>query len=159
MQQAALLTTVANCLTAAVLCACCTAQAACSCLLRPLLPCVQSAADKIPWKLILSKRAVWALILSHFCHNWGTFILLTWMPTYYNQVRPACKGYLPSMVSCLYDMKVCCGCMVHLSTVILLHGDATDRGSLPLALQSVMPCSNFAARMRLTCFARGFVLP
>jgi ACS family sodium-dependent inorganic phosphate cotransporter len=22
----------------------------------------------------------------HFCHNWGTFILLTWMPTYYNQV-------------------------------------------------------------------------
>eukprot|EP00891_Asterochloris_glomerata_P000290 jgi/Astpho2/290/fgenesh1_pm.00010_%23_21_t len=46
----------------------------------------RSAADKIPWKLILSKRAVWALILSHFCHNWGTFILLTWMPTYYNQV-------------------------------------------------------------------------
>ena len=24
--------------------------------------------------------------MSHFCHNWGTFILLTWMPTYYNQV-------------------------------------------------------------------------
>ncbi|GFZ06837.1 major facilitator superfamily protein [Actinidia rufa] len=40
----------------------------------------------IPWKLILSKPLVWALIISHFCHNWGTFILLTWMPTYYNQV-------------------------------------------------------------------------
>ncbi|KAJ9539248.1 hypothetical protein OSB04_031981 [Centaurea solstitialis] len=40
----------------------------------------------IPWKLILSKAPVWALIVSHFCHNWGTFILLTWMPTYYNQV-------------------------------------------------------------------------
>ncbi|CAL9180304.1 unnamed protein product [Musa hybrid cultivar] len=40
----------------------------------------------IPWKLILSKPPVWALITSHFCHNWGTFILLTWMPTYYNQV-------------------------------------------------------------------------
>lgn len=39
----------------------------------------------IPWKLILSKPPVWALIISHFCHNWGTFILLTWMPTYYNQ--------------------------------------------------------------------------
>jgi hypothetical protein len=23
--------------------------------------------------------------VAHFCHNWGTFILLTWMPTYYNQ--------------------------------------------------------------------------
>ncbi|KAF2291630.1 hypothetical protein GH714_027732 [Hevea brasiliensis] len=40
----------------------------------------------IPWGLILSKPPVWALIASHFCHNWGTFILLTWMPTYYNQV-------------------------------------------------------------------------
>ncbi|KAL2634291.1 hypothetical protein R1flu_005770 [Riccia fluitans] len=41
---------------------------------------------KIPWRLLLSKAPVWALIISHFCHNWGTFILLTWMPTYYNQV-------------------------------------------------------------------------
>ncbi|XP_057430815.1 sodium-dependent phosphate transport protein 1, chloroplastic [Lotus japonicus] len=41
---------------------------------------------EIPWGLILSKAPVWALIVSHFCHNWGTFILLTWMPTYYNQV-------------------------------------------------------------------------
>ncbi len=40
----------------------------------------------IPWKQLLSKKPVWALITSHFCHNWGTFILLTWMPTYYNQV-------------------------------------------------------------------------
>ncbi|KAK9159017.1 hypothetical protein Scep_005591 [Stephania cephalantha] len=40
----------------------------------------------IPWRQILSKAPVWALIASHFCHNWGTFILLTWMPTYYNQV-------------------------------------------------------------------------
>lgn len=46
----------------------------------------------IPWGLILSKPPVWALIVSHFCHNWGTFILLTWMPTYYNQVQfqPSC---------------------------------------------------------------------
>ncbi len=40
----------------------------------------------VPWRLLLSKPPVWALIVSHFCHNWGTFILLTWMPTYYNQV-------------------------------------------------------------------------
>lgn len=52
---------------------------------------INSTASKepvttIPWRLILSKPPVWALILCHFCHNWGTFILLTWMPTYYNQV-------------------------------------------------------------------------
>ena len=41
---------------------------------------------KIPWRRILSRIEVWTIIVSHFCHNWGTFILLTWMPTYYNQV-------------------------------------------------------------------------
>eukprot|EP01023_Acetabularia_acetabulum_P008613 TRINITY_DN13754_c0_g1_i2.p1 TRINITY_DN13754_c0_g1~~TRINITY_DN13754_c0_g1_i2.p1 ORF type:complete len:281 (-),score=30.73 TRINITY_DN13754_c0_g1_i2:23-865(-) len=41
---------------------------------------------EIPWGRLLSRSEVWAIILSHFCHNWGTFILLTWMPTYYNQV-------------------------------------------------------------------------
>ncbi|KAH9731924.1 Ascorbate transporter [Citrus sinensis] len=46
----------------------------------------KEAVSVIPWKLILSKAPVWALIISHFCHNWGTFILLTWMPTYYNQI-------------------------------------------------------------------------
>lgn len=46
----------------------------------------QAPVDNIPWKLLLSKAPVWALIICHFCHNWGTFILLTWMPTYYNQV-------------------------------------------------------------------------
>lgn len=44
------------------------------------------SATGIPWKLLLSKAPVWALIVCHFCHNWGTFILLTWMPTYYCQV-------------------------------------------------------------------------
>ena len=37
----------------------------------------QASVERIPWKLLLSKPAVWALIISHFCHNWGTFILLT----------------------------------------------------------------------------------
>eukprot|EP00798_Chlamydomonas_sp_ICE-L_P012429 gene12429-15628_t len=40
---------------------------------------------KIPWKELLSRKEVWAIIVCHFCHNWGTFILLTWMPSYYSQ--------------------------------------------------------------------------
>ncbi|XP_002979008.2 sodium-dependent phosphate transport protein 1, chloroplastic [Selaginella moellendorffii] len=44
------------------------------------------AIGEIPWGQLLSEPSVWALIVCHFCHNWGTFILLTWMPTYYNQV-------------------------------------------------------------------------
>ena len=57
--------------------------------LRPALVVMgaQLPTDTIPWRLLLSKAPVWALIVCHFCHNWGTFILLTWMPTYYNQAR------------------------------------------------------------------------
>lgn len=51
--------------------------------------CRQQRVESIPWRLLLSKAPVWALIISHFCHNWGTFILLTYMPTYYTQVRGA----------------------------------------------------------------------
>ena len=40
----------------------------------------------IPWGKIFRTPAVWAIIVAHFCHNWGLFIILTWMPTYYNQV-------------------------------------------------------------------------
>ncbi|GKV48976.1 hypothetical protein SLEP1_g55748 [Rubroshorea leprosula] len=47
----------------------------------------------IPWSLILSKPPLWALIVSHFCHNWGTFVLLTWMPTYHHQ---RCIFFFPS---------------------------------------------------------------
>lgn len=39
----------------------------------------------IPWKLLLSKRATWAIIVAHFCTTWGYFVLLTWLPTYFNQ--------------------------------------------------------------------------
>jgi ACS family sodium-dependent inorganic phosphate cotransporter len=53
----------------------------------------EAPVKDIPWKLLLSKAPVWVLIICHFCHNWGTFILLTWMPTYYNQV-----SYIMSLI-------------------------------------------------------------
>jgi ACS family sodium-dependent inorganic phosphate cotransporter len=37
---------------------------------------------KIPWKSLLSKVPVWALVINHFCVSWGFFMFLTWLPTY-----------------------------------------------------------------------------
>jgi len=37
---------------------------------------------KIPWAAFLSTPAVWAMIVAHFCGNWGYYIILTWLPTY-----------------------------------------------------------------------------
>jgi len=41
-----------------------------------------SPIKKTPWKAILSKFPVWALIINHFCNSWGFFMFLTWLPTY-----------------------------------------------------------------------------
>ncbi len=34
---------------------------------------------------LLASPAVWAIIVSHFCTNWGSYVLLAWLPTYINQ--------------------------------------------------------------------------
>jgi ACS family sodium-dependent inorganic phosphate cotransporter len=35
-----------------------------------------------PLMLLLRTPAVWAIIVCHFCANWGSYVLLAWMPTY-----------------------------------------------------------------------------
>ena len=36
-------------------------------------------------KALLTTPAVWAIIVAHFCANWGGYVLLAWMPTYLNK--------------------------------------------------------------------------
>uniref|UniRef100_A0A8D8XYV4 Putative inorganic phosphate cotransporter n=1 Tax=Cacopsylla melanoneura TaxID=428564 RepID=A0A8D8XYV4_9HEMI len=45
-----------------------------------------SSSMKIPWKAILTSMPVWAVVISHFCENWGYWTLLTSMPSYINSV-------------------------------------------------------------------------
>jgi MFS transporter, ACS family, solute carrier family 17 (sodium-dependent inorganic phosphate cotransporter), other len=42
-------------------------------------------AEQVPWARIVREKAVWAIVLAHFCHNWGFNILLLWLPTYLDQ--------------------------------------------------------------------------
>jgi len=37
-----------------------------------------------PWRRILSHTPVWAIIVAHFCTNWGLFVLLSWLPSYFS---------------------------------------------------------------------------
>lgn len=41
-----------------------------------------------PWRHIFQSPAVWAIIIAHFCNNWGFYTLLTCMPTYFKQALP-----------------------------------------------------------------------
>ena len=52
--------------------------------------------DGKQWRLLLSRAPVWAIIISHFCNNWGLYVILTWLPTYINQalgIRISDVGY------------------------------------------------------------------
>lgn len=40
----------------------------------------------IPWKKFFSHSATYALIVAHFVHNWGFYVLLTWMPKFLKSV-------------------------------------------------------------------------
>ncbi len=39
-------------------------------------------AVRVPWAKIARERAVWAIVVAHFCSNFGFNILLLWLPTY-----------------------------------------------------------------------------
>jgi MFS transporter, ACS family, solute carrier family 17 (sodium-dependent inorganic phosphate cotransporter), other len=39
---------------------------------------------RTPWRSILSHMPVWAIIVAHFCNNWGLYVLLSWLPSYFS---------------------------------------------------------------------------
>jgi len=38
----------------------------------------------IPWRELLTQKPVWAIIIAHFCNNWGLYVLLSWLPSYFS---------------------------------------------------------------------------
>jgi len=39
-------------------------------------------SNHTPWRRFFTSMPVWAVIINHFCCNWGFYILLMWLPTY-----------------------------------------------------------------------------
>lgn len=37
----------------------------------------------VPWGKFLRSPPVWAVIVAHFCYNWGYYTLLAWLPSYF----------------------------------------------------------------------------
>lgn len=46
-----------------------------------------AAAPDVPWSKLLSLPPVWALIVNHFCSNWGLYMLLAWLPSYFRKAQ------------------------------------------------------------------------
>jgi ACS family sodium-dependent inorganic phosphate cotransporter len=45
-----------------------------------------AAPRAVPWGLLLSKPAVWALIFNHFCSTWALYVAMNWLPTYFKSL-------------------------------------------------------------------------
>jgi len=45
------------------------------------------AAPDVPWRKLLALPPVWALIVNHFCSNWGLYMLLAWLPSYFRKAQ------------------------------------------------------------------------
>jgi len=43
----------------------------------------KSGQRAIPWGRLLSLPAVWAIVVAHFANNWGLYVLLAWLPSYF----------------------------------------------------------------------------
>lgn len=71
-----------------------------------------SGKDKleIPWKRIFKSTYIWGLFITQYCTSWNYFVMLQWLPTYYEQKFHATMSdlgfiamtpYLVAMFTCL----------------------------------------------------------
>ncbi len=43
--------------------------------------------ESLPWRLVLRRGPVWALMIAMFANNWSYFLFLSWLPTYMVKVH------------------------------------------------------------------------
>ncbi|HEY7378254.1 MAG TPA: MFS transporter [Steroidobacteraceae bacterium] len=42
-------------------------------------------ARSFAWRRYLAAPSVWAIFVTHFCHNWALYLLLSWLPSYFRE--------------------------------------------------------------------------
>jgi ACS family sodium-dependent inorganic phosphate cotransporter len=51
-------------------------------------PVLEESADKaIPWRLIFTSRATWAIFITYFCVNWSLYVFIAWLPSYFAKAQ------------------------------------------------------------------------
>ncbi|CAF0804037.1 unnamed protein product [Brachionus calyciflorus] len=68
----------------------------------PILPSQNS--NNVPWRDLLTKPSFWSLIIAHVCQNNAYYMLLTWLPTYFQENYPGSKGWIFNVVPWLISM-------------------------------------------------------
>ncbi|KAF8402708.1 hypothetical protein HHK36_010796 [Tetracentron sinense] len=111
-----------------------------------------------PFRRLLSKLPTWALISANAMHSWGYFVILSWMPIYFNTIyhvdlrRAAWFSAVPwSMMAILgyfagvwSDMLIQNGTSVTYTRKIMqvCHGKISSYGSIGIALLGLNAAKN-----------------
>ena len=61
-----------------------------------------SSQHLIPWKLILTNRNLWALMLMYFCCQWANYFFVAWMPVYLVEGRHFSENAMKEIVFTLF---------------------------------------------------------
>lgn len=52
----------------------------------------------VPWMALFRRKEFWAMIVSHLCESNSTYILISWLPTYFHESFPGSKGWIYNVV-------------------------------------------------------------
>ena len=76
-----------------------------------------------PWLQIFLSPPVWAITVANFCSNFGFYILLTTMPTYFSQALGFDLGKVISKCVCIIHVciHVCMYVCMYVCTCTYVH--------------------------------------
>jgi len=67
-----------------------------------------SVKSHIPWLILIKKPAFWAMVIGHVCETNSWHVLLSWLPTYFQETYPTAKPWLynvlPWMVCVIFNV-------------------------------------------------------
>jgi MFS transporter, ACS family, solute carrier family 17 (sodium-dependent inorganic phosphate cotransporter), other len=46
---------------------------------------IKQLESAVPIRRLLVKSPVWAIFVAHFCNNWGLYLLIAWLPSYFRE--------------------------------------------------------------------------
>ena len=80
-----------------------------------------SKNEPLPWRVLVTKFEVWALIITNFCSSLCFFNLFSWLPVYFHDKYPQSKGWVFNVVPWIFSF-VFSNISGYLSTVLLRKG-------------------------------------
>ncbi len=63
-------------------------------------------SHRFSWKTALRNRSLWALVISFYCHSWGNYFFIAWMPIYLQEGRHFSENSMKMTTSYLFFIGI-----------------------------------------------------